>query len=167
MFMSIGIHVHCKRLAIPLQQGGHVASHCLCRVYKQIKRFGNWVESHSPGSDFHFVASVYKIANCHPNLVHTRKSPQLVLRKGNYEVTLEQYGPPANPQTLQVMPLSPNLVSFHNNRFDMCCCLSTCQRRDPLPSHRNCICRTTKKVTITLVRWLQILWTCVTRCLLL
>ncbi|DBB09782.1 TPA: hypothetical protein ACH3X3_001411 [Trebouxia sp. C0006] len=71
------------------------------RVYKQIKRFGNWVESHSPGSDFHFVASVYKIANCHPNLVHTRKSPQLVLRKGNYEVTLEQYGPPANPQTLQ------------------------------------------------------------------
>lgn len=75
----------------------------LCRVYKQIKRFADWVESHSPGSDFEFVANVYKIANLHPNLVHTREPPQLSLRKGDYEVTLEQYGPPANPQTLQVM----------------------------------------------------------------
>lgn len=75
----------------------------LCRVYKQIKRFKHWVKSHSPGSDFDFVANVYKIANRHPNLVHTRKPPQLAVKKGDYEVTLEQYGPPANPQTLQVM----------------------------------------------------------------
>ena len=136
----------------------------LCRVYKQIKRFRNWVESHSPGSDFHFVANVYKIANCHPNLVHTRKSPQLVLRQGNYEVTLEQYGPPANPQTLQVMPLNHSLIPFYNNRSDMC--LPPCQRTDPLPWPRSCICRAIRRVTITLVLILQMSWTCVTRCLL-
>ena len=68
------------------------------------------MENRSSGSDFDFVANVYKVANCHPNLVQTRESPQLVLRKGDYEVTLEQYGPPANPQTLQVMLLSPNLI---------------------------------------------------------
>lgn len=73
-------------------------------MYKQIKQFPDWVASHTPGSDFDFVANVYQIANRHPNLVHTHKPPQLVLRKRDYEVTLEQYGPPANPKTLRVMP---------------------------------------------------------------
>jgi len=93
-------------------------------VYKQIKRFADWVKTHSPGSDFDFVANVYKIANRHPNLVHTRKPPQLVLRKGDYEVTLEQYGPPANPQTLRVMSAllsSPSLIPRHSNRIHMSC----------------------------------------------
>ncbi|KAL3147880.1 hypothetical protein ABBQ32_002601 [Trebouxia sp. C0010 RCD-2024] len=79
-------------VTITLQSGG--------RVYKQIKQFPDWVASHSPGSGFDFVANVYQIANRHPNLVHTLKPPQLVLRKRDYEVTLEQYGPPANPKTL-------------------------------------------------------------------
>ncbi|KAL3151108.1 hypothetical protein ABBQ38_012975 [Trebouxia sp. C0009 RCD-2024] len=79
-------------VTITLQSGG--------RVYKQIKQFPDWVASHSPGSSFDFVAKVYQIASRHPNLVHTHKPPQLVLRKRDYEVTLEQYGPPANPKTL-------------------------------------------------------------------
>ena len=115
---------------MPLQHVGQDSEpmpFSLCRVYKQIKRFNDWVETHSPGSDFDFVSNVYKIANCHPNLVHTRKSPQLVLRKGDYEVTLEQYGPPANPQTLQVMLLSPNCIPSRNNRIDMSRELSPCR----------------------------------------
>ncbi len=89
-----------------LQQLGRsiACDYHLCRVYKQIKQFPDWVATHSPGSNFDFVAKVYRIANRHPNLVHTIKPPQLALRKKDYEVTLEQYGPPANPRTLWVMP---------------------------------------------------------------
>lgn len=96
------------------QCGQHARGHAFfCRVYKQIRDFTGWVKSHSPSSDFTFVAHVYKVANRHPNLVHTRKLPQLVLEKRDYEVTLEQYGLPANPQTLRVMSallLKPSLI---------------------------------------------------------
>ncbi|KAL3155475.1 hypothetical protein ABBQ38_011029 [Trebouxia sp. C0009 RCD-2024] len=81
-----------EHVTITLQSAG--------RVYKQIKQFPNWVATHSPGSDFDFVAKVYHIANRHPNMVHTHKPPQLVFRERDYAVTLEQYGPPANPKTL-------------------------------------------------------------------
>ena len=60
----------------------------LCRVCKQIKQFPDWVATHSPGSGFAFVANANQIANRHPNLVHTRKPPQLVLRKRDYKSLL-------------------------------------------------------------------------------
>ena len=78
-------------------------------MHKKIKGFAGWVGTHSPGSSFEFVANVYKTANCHRNLVHTRKRPQLV-REGDYEVTLEQYGHPANPRTLHVVSVSCALL---------------------------------------------------------
>ncbi len=75
----------------------------LCRVYKQVKQFPQWVAMHSPGSNFEFIAKVYQIANCHLNLVHTIRDPQLAPTK-DYEVTLGQYERPAKPRPLWVMP---------------------------------------------------------------
>lgn len=113
----------CLASARCFQCGQHMMSHAyLRRVCKQIKHFAYWMRTHSPGSDLDFVADVYKIANRHPNLVHTHKPPRLALSKRDYEVTLEQYGFSANPTTLRVMLallIGSSLTPHHSSRSRM------------------------------------------------
>ncbi|KAL3131377.1 hypothetical protein ABBQ38_007692 [Trebouxia sp. C0009 RCD-2024] len=70
-------------------------------VRKQIRQFEIWAEQHSPGSSLDFLQKVYQVAQASQCLAHALEAPACVGRAQQYQVTLEAYGPPGNPMTMQ------------------------------------------------------------------
>ena len=73
-----------------------------CRVRKQIRQFDVWAREHSPGSSLNFLQRVYQVSQGSQCLAHALEAPACVGRAQQYQVTLEAYGPPGNPMTMQV-----------------------------------------------------------------
>ena len=69
---------------------------------KQIRQFEIWAQEHSPGSSLDFLQKVYQVAQASQCLAHALEGPACVGRAQQYQVTLEAYGPPGNPMTMQV-----------------------------------------------------------------
>ncbi|KAL3151520.1 hypothetical protein ABBQ38_012518 [Trebouxia sp. C0009 RCD-2024] len=82
-----------SHVTITFQPGG--------RVRKQIRQFEIWAQEHSPGSSLDFLQKVYQVAQASQCLAHALEAPACVGRAQQYQVTLEAYGPPGNPMTMQ------------------------------------------------------------------
>ncbi|KAL3146641.1 hypothetical protein ABBQ32_000871 [Trebouxia sp. C0010 RCD-2024] len=72
------------------------------RVRKRIRQFEIWAQEHSPGSSLDFLQKVYQVAQASQCLAHALKALACVGTAQQYQVTLEAYGPPGNPMTMEI-----------------------------------------------------------------
>lgn len=60
------------------------------------------MQHNSPGSDITVLANVYAAAKGCRHLAQAIVPPSVYLKEAQYRVTLMGYGPPANPEWVQV-----------------------------------------------------------------